>query len=292
MTEFPARLQEEEQELDRRELELAAAERSLDAKWASHEHRIRVLTELREYVTDREITLRARAARLGLPPGAIDELLGAGMSVDHKAQPPGMNEVALGTERAALLEARSQLCERREQALAHREELFAEADSGNVDLEEALLSRENELATVFRKLVERSGELAMGSIPAPITTSMPEITAEALDTEANRRRFKRIELNARVDFGTPHNFFAGESENISIGGVFIATNNLIREGRQVDLRLTLPQSGSFDIRGEVSWRRLVSSSEGPPGLGIRFLNPDPSLIQAIEAFVKVRDALP
>jgi len=277
--------------LERREQAVAATERTLDARWVGWEHRLSVLRELREYVTDREVTLRARARRLGLTQGDVDAVL-----PQEEAGDPGVSvdttELALGAERAALREARAKLCEQREAAVANRQGMLDELEQAHTALEEQLIGREAVLATAFRKLVERAGEIAM---TAAATDGQGPIHSEIapVDTEndpENRRRFRRIRLNARVDFGTPHNFFGGESENLSIGGVFIATGNLLRLGRHVQVRLTLPGAGSFDLRGVVAWRRLVADDTGPTGLGIRFSELSERARAAIDEFVRRQES--
>lgn len=279
-------LQASEVDLDRRELELAAQERGLDARWAGHEERLRVLRELDEYLADREITLRARANRLGLNQGAIDQVLppSAAQQVVEEAD---MSAVAAGMERVALIEARTALCHQRAEALAHRQERLAEAAALHSALEEGLIHREGELAEAFRRLVqtasERAARVSEGEPPAP----RPREPVEPAEPTC-RRQFKRIELSARVDFATSHNFFAGETANISVGGLFVATPNLLQLRRRVRLKLDLPEEGQLEIEGEIMWRRLVADPVGPAGLGIRFLELDPIATAAIERFISVR----
>ncbi len=260
-------LRKREESLDQRETELTAAERALDGLWDTWEKRLKVLVELQDYLGEREDQLRERAERMGVEPAVLDQLL-----VEMPQVNPGDRETLI-EERSALLNAREELATRRAKATDERREALATAAATHATLEQALLEREKQLATAFRRLVEHASGIAP-----------PEPDPD----EENRRRFTRIEVCAHVGVGTPHRFFEGRAANMSVGGVFLATRNLLHPGREVDLVLSLPEAGRVELKGEVSWRRGPGDDEGPPGFGVAFTEADETARSAIEAFVDSR----
>ena len=273
MSDLPGRLQMRELDLDRREQALSTEERALDSRWDAHERRWRLLEELRNYLREREATLRDRAARLGVGQGDVEDALAPplGESMDADTMHDGVN-----LERSALADQRDALCARREAALASRRELLGRAERVHTTLEETLVLREQQLADAFRRLVRIAGGGASQE-------SSPELAEGAA-----RRRSRRIEVHARVDYGTPHNFYAAETANIGVGGLFIATENLLQVGRAIALNLDLPESGTLSLKGEVAWRRPSPSGEGPAGLGIKFVELQEEMRDAIEQFLEKR----
>jgi uncharacterized protein (TIGR02266 family) len=82
-------------------------------------------------------------------------------------------------------------------------------------------------------------------------------------------------------------------ENISAGGIFVATHLLKPVGAQVELCVHLP-GGDGQVRGvgEVRWIREYSeSSDVPPGMGIRFVELESGCKEAVEQFLTHREPL-
>jgi len=108
-----------------------------------------------------------------------------------------------------------------------------------------------------------------------------------------QREHARYAVDVDIDVTSDHNFYAGLVENMSAGGVFIATHLERPVGTLVELALRIPGT-STPIRGvgEVRWvRRYNEASDTPPGLGIRFVMLEPGAVAAIEAFLATRDPL-
>ena len=273
-----------EQEVDLRESELSASERALDARWTGFEQRSSILNEFRDYLSEREATLRNRALRLPIPRELVDSLLppptATGVVADND-----MSDLAVAMQRSTLLDERWELCQRRQEALESRRLLREQNASMHGHIEKALLDREKELADAFRKLLEHATEAHPPTTQTKTNTGPPKSGAE-------RRVHERMEMSAHVDFGTEHYFFSGATVDLGVGGVFIATPDLIREGRQIHLRLSLPGWGPLEVVGEVAWRRLVATDDGPPGLGIQFCEVDELAQAAIEEFVANRTSAP
>jgi uncharacterized protein (TIGR02266 family) len=96
-------------------------------------------------------------------------------------------------------------------------------------------------------------------------------------TFASTRRYTRVRTRLHVHYGleTPeHRAFA---ESISEGGLHIITNEPLKVGTHVALRIEFPQ-GPIDLRGEVVWAIRVPEGQRNVlvhGMGIGFIDPDP-----------------
>ncbi|HEY5957960.1 MAG TPA: TIGR02266 family protein [Polyangiaceae bacterium] len=108
-----------------------------------------------------------------------------------------------------------------------------------------------------------------------------------------RRRSARIKVELNVNLESDHNFYAGFIENMSVGGVFIATHTLRAVGHMLEFSVHLPNSDSPIIGvGEVRWIREYSErSNVPPGMGVSFIRLGPGSTEAIEAFLAQREPL-
>ena len=90
-----------------------------------------------------------------------------------------------------------------------------------------------------------------------------------------------------------NNLYAGLAENLSAGGVFIATHKPQKVGSKIELSLRMPDSAEeFPIVGEVRWVRLYNEhSDTSPGFGVRFVSLPPGAAAAIERFLAQREPL-
>ena len=103
----------------------------------------------------------------------------------------------------------------------------------------------------------------------------PEIETIAPPSEADadrRRAHGRYSVDLDVSLGSDHNFYAGLAENISSGGVFVATHMLKPVGDTVELSIHVAESDRvIQAEGEVRWiRDYNESNDVPPGMGIRW----------------------
>jgi|GEM_PF-420176 len=107
---------------------------------------------------------------------------------------------------------------------------------------------------------------------------MPENKiASKLPAGAEQRRSIRLSLGIDVEVGDgASEFFTGFSENISTGGLFVATyQTLPKMGQTFSLNFVLPNGEKFkDVEGEVAWVReySVRNPELSPGFGLKFTN--------------------
>lgn len=110
---------------------------------------------------------------------------------------------------------------------------------------------------------------------------------------SQRRGAPRYKVELDVSLGSDHNFYVGFVENMSAGGVFIATHVLKTVGDVFELAVHLPNSDAV-VRGmgEVRWIREYSErSNVPPGMGIRFIRLDPGSQEAIDKFLSSREPM-
>lgn len=119
------------------------------------------------------------------------------------------------------------------------------------------------------------------------------LPGETETEDGSRRRAARYRVELDVTLSSEHNFYTGLVENISQGGVFIATHRPQSIGDVMDLSIRIPNSTNV-IRGtgEVRWIRDFSEqSNTPPGVGVRFLELDPDSIEIVEQFLARREPI-
>jgi len=126
-------------------------------------------------------------------------------------------------------------------------------------------------------------------------SSMHTPGAKVAENQQNVRAAERFDLEVKVDLESEHNFYTGLTQNISSGGVFIATHHLRKIGDRITLKFTLPGSDKvLDVETEVRWIRentALMRAEGGTGTGVRFINLSPETSAAINAFVQARESL-
>jgi uncharacterized protein (TIGR02266 family) len=111
-------------------------------------------------------------------------------------------------------------------------------------------------------------------------------------TEPHRREHSRFAVDLDVTVGSDHNFYAGFAENLSAGGVFIATHNLKPVGSKIELSINLPDGSRLETVGEVRWIRVFNEhSDTPPGMGVKFNELSPDALALIQSFLEHRDPL-
>ena len=108
----------------------------------------------------------------------------------------------------------------------------------------------------------------------------------------NRRIHPRYAVDLDITLSSEHNFYQGFAENISTGGLFIATHQLRPAGEKFEITLNLPGHPEIKAIGEVRWVREYSErSDVPPGMGIRFVSLPDWAAPAITQFLKDREPL-
>ena len=102
------------------------------------------------------------------------------------------------------------------------------------------------------------------------------------------RRSHRVDLEVDVSFESEHNFYTGFGENISSGGLFVATHALRIVGSTLRIKFHLPNvADPIEADGVVRWVREV----GEVGMGVQFVQLSEPVQQAINAFISRRDSI-
>ncbi len=117
--------------------------------------------------------------------------------------------------------------------------------------------------------------------------------AKPAEQSAPKRQSPRVRMQAQVDFESEDNFFNGFSANISDGGVFVATVNVLALGTSVDIGFTLPTGERIECKGVVCWVREIDDKQPDvfPGMGVQFVDLDERGAQAIESFIQQREPM-
>jgi uncharacterized protein (TIGR02266 family) len=125
------------------------------------------------------------------------------------------------------------------------------------------------------------------------SSAQPLDDSDSSDPAGTRRReHARFGVDLDVSLGSDHNFYSGFAENLSGGGVFVATHRLRPVGEDVEICIHLPDGSEVRGHGEVRWVRLFNAdSDMPPGMGVRFHHLEPGSIEAIERFLRDREPL-
>lgn len=99
------------------------------------------------------------------------------------------------------------------------------------------------------------------------------------------REHGRMPYTVLVEFRTPSSFLVAYSVNLSRGGLFLETDVEIPTGAPITVDFGIPTAGQISLSGAVSWRRGAESPDGPPGLGIEFVDVAPQLGSVIDHLV-------
>jgi uncharacterized protein (TIGR02266 family) len=269
---------------DESEWKISLEEQSLDGAWQAQLRRREVLSELLTYILDREVSLSSHLDRLGINDDEFEQRA-VKPSLGDLVQTQESEWLRLDQQRPQLLDARSRSCVERELAVAHYQSLLSTIAAAHAELEAALIQREQQLAGAFSRamcermevLVEPSGDTGTmrqqkHPLPPPENSSIPEPLLDRPYPNSIRRRYRRVAVDAKVDFGSPHHLFPGSTSDLSAGGVFIVTDQMLQIGRTLTVNLELPQSKKLSLQGTVAWRREHANDDGPAGLGIQFTN--------------------
>lgn len=111
---------------------------------------------------------------------------------------------------------------------------------------------------------------------------------------SNRREHDRYTCRVDVTLESESTFYNGFTENISAGGLFIATYDVRPIGGTLNLEFTIPgYDGPIQVQGEIRWIREYNdmTPDMIPGMGVRFINLSPEAGEAIERFTAVKEPL-
>ena len=119
------------------------------------------------------------------------------------------------------------------------------------------------------------GELSRIVVTPATESSRPD--------SAERRRGERRECEFEVEFLGDTHFMTGITQDLSEGGIFIATYQRLPIGTEVGLAFELPGDRRVEAKGEVRWIRN-EHGETRPGLGIAFTDLSGEALASITAY--------
>lgn len=139
-------------------------------------------------------------------------------------------------------------------------------------------------------------ELDTDEMPTAKRTALPS-RPEVID-DAGRAasmtvlvRAPRIAVCLLVSFEIDASFYVGLTENLSEGGVFVATRAVQSVGARIDLGIMIPEEEPLRARGSVVWQRPSGQGKGGmPGMGIRFDGLPPHERARIRDLAQTQDA--
>jgi uncharacterized protein (TIGR02266 family) len=114
------------------------------------------------------------------------------------------------------------------------------------------------------------------------------------EVKINRRQDRRISVTAGVTMSSDSNIFVGLTDDISEGGIFVATYDVLPVGRKIDLEVSLPgQDAPICAQAEVRWHRSVADpiSGELVGFGAKFFDISDSDQERLRDFIMQRDPL-
>ncbi len=123
--------------------------------------------------------------------------------------------------------------------------------------------------------------------------SSKAVAEEEARAQNERRQHLRATYKASINLTSESNFYTGFTDDLSEGGLFVATHNTILRGNIADIEFMLPDDDNpISVQGEVRWvREYRPENDAPPGMGLKFINLSDSVRQRITNFVKVRDTI-
>ena len=127
--------------------------------------------------------------------------------------------------------------------------------------------------------------------PAPPSNEAPQSGAVRAPRAA-----LRIEMSFQLDIHSEsaHNFYTGFTNNISEGGVFIATSHLLDIGTHIKFPIKLPNMEVPElVEGIVRWVRRDEhvSHMTPSGLGVQFTQISDALRHQINVFIQQHESI-
>ena len=108
----------------------------------------------------------------------------------------------------------------------------------------------------------------------------------------SRRREPRRVCELELEFTDETHFYAGITQDLSQGGVFIATYRVFPVGSRLELGFHLPGGTEVRARGVVRWVRGEGAPEDErPGMGVAFTDLSDPALAAIADFCRERAPL-
>ena len=113
--------------------------------------------------------------------------------------------------------------------------------------------------------------------------------------QGNRRDKDRLDCEVEVGLLADYQFYTGFSQNISAGGLFIATHDILPIGSVFHITFRIPGVDHvFSCDAEVRWSRTYDGGtldDLQPGMGVRFVDLTDLEIGLINGYIVGRETL-
>ncbi len=252
-----------------------------------HQHVIRVMNQEWQDLQSQMSEMESQFNKLGAEEGQVDqdaaqleaEILDLAQAQKHLRE----RKQKIETQARGIGECRTELLHQREQLNRQKESLqtqIVDVVKRKQQAEQKLVSDAEQRAAEFQ-----STPAGSTASPAPVPIPSPDLKTQ--------RSFPRLSMSVEVSLHTESNFYTGLTENISEGGLFIATRNNLAIGTHMDLTIFLPDLDPLQISGEVCWIREYNqfTEDQPCGVGVSFHNISEQHSQIIADFIRSRSPL-
>lgn len=129
--------------------------------------------------------------------------------------------------------------------------------------------------------------LPEATVPPAPPAGRPRVLTPSFRGRDQRSRGGRVFVEADIGLLSDSHFYTGLSQDLSSGGVFIATYQPKPPGTEVGLYFALPDGHVVEAKGVVRWTR-EGGGETPPGMGIAFQELSAVDLEAIQRFCESR----
>lgn len=218
-------------------------------------------------------------------------------ALEERIRQLAKEEAEIQRRKRAIQEEAKGIGRKRRELMDRSKELDAEQGrlgkaSGELDEREAAL-RARLQDVKEQAAVDKARQAAAAPPPTETPKAKPPAPAPAEPAGADQRGSKRIAVAVDVSMETPHNFYMGLTENLSEGGLFVATYDDVPLGTELELRLSLPGSPPIKTRGIVRWIREHTqfTEDVVPGVGLEMVDLSEADTQAIRKFLADRDPI-
>jgi uncharacterized protein (TIGR02266 family) len=129
--------------------------------------------------------------------------------------------------------------------------------------------------------------------PVEVARSEPPAASNAGGARADwsdTRHEKRQTVEIEVGIASQSNFYLGFTENLSSGGVFVATYVTKPLGSKVEVALAFPSGEELRVPGVVRWLR-EATTDGWPGMGVQFESLSPEDEAKVRKFLSLREPM-
>jgi uncharacterized protein (TIGR02266 family) len=144
-------------------------------------------------------------------------------------------------------------------------------------------------------LVPKAAPVPRVSDPGPVSSGGPSSggpssAGVSSSGRVSQSNVPREQLEANLGATTESNFYVGFSGEISQGGVFVSTYNILPKGSAVRVFITLPGNLSTEVTGTVRFVRdpMDMNAESEPGMGVAFDGLERDARELILRFIRKR----